>query len=449
MNFSSDIFIFLFLPSCVCIFFLVAPRLRIVVVLGFSLLFYGASGMLPLLLLVASSVWAYFIAPQIQKRKWVAWFAVVPPLAALYLFKYLDFSLTLTGAEDVRSSLYFILSISMPAGISFYTFQIIGYLIDVYDGRLKPEKNLLQFCAFISFFPQLIAGPILRYDQICSQLERLDQKGKIPADFSSGAKFISYGLFAKIFFADILLTIQQKVVKAEQAIHLQDNLFSIFSYSFVIYYDFWAYSLIAIGLGQFMSINLPRNFHEPYLSTSPKEFWRRWHTTLSFWLRDYVYLRLGGNRCYIRNILIVFFAVGVWHGAGLNFMAWGIYHSLWVIVYHLTRPAWDAMWKPLQIAITFVIVSFGWPLFYLDIMGYFSLMGNLLDWNLDAPAIVNASKWGLLGMIALWTFSMRENRWLFNHEKHWFFDSPYLWAALAFIAVLFFSYGRTFIYFVF
>ena len=377
MNFSTDVFIFVFFPLCILTFNLVPPKWRIVVILIFSLVFYGASGIFPVLLLIMSSACAFYFAPHIITRKWLMWPAVTFPLMMLYLFKYLDFTLTITGAgEELRGMIYPVLAISLPAGISFYTFQIVAYLIDVYDGKLKPEKNLILFSAFISFFPQLIAGPILRYEQICSQLTRLNQKEKLIPDLSRGAKFIAFGLFAKIFFADMLLSTRKGLIGIEHPVNFFDNLYSVFSYSMVIYYDFWAYSLIAIGLGKFFSINLPRNFHEPYLSPSLKEFWRRWHTTLSFWLRDYVYFRLGGNRSYVRNILIVFFAVGIWHGAGLNFMAWGIYHAFFVLFYHFTRPFWDRLWKPLQVALTFIIVSFGWPLFYLNLTDYLTLINN-------------------------------------------------------------------------
>ncbi len=225
--------------------------------------------------------------------------------------------------QSVRSSFVFFLNVTIPAGVSFYTFHILSYSLDVSRGRIKIERNPLKMALYVTFFPQLIAGPIPRYWQIESQLEKLRNVNALKPDIVRGIKYVSYGLFFKVFVADRLFVWQDTIfypcfnsaARVGQLSSL-DALFNILAYSYRIYFDFWAYSIIAIGLGKFFCIDLPRNFDEPYISLSPKEFWRRWHMTLSFWLKDYVYLPLGGNKRYVRNIIVIFLACGLWHGAG-------------------------------------------------------------------------------------------------------------------------------------
>lgn len=252
----------------------------------------------------------------------------------------------------------------------------------------------------------------------------------------------------KIFFADVPRTFLDlhRLIGDFNSI---DGLFSILNYTFIIYFDFWGYSLMAIGLGKLVGIELPRNFQEPYMSSSPREFWRRWHVTLSFWLRDYVYLRLGGNKHYTLNIVFVFAVVGLWHGAGINFVVWGLYHGLAVAVYHVTRNYWDRIPRALAVAATFCIVTLGWPLFYLDIRSYIHLMDRVLCFDNPAALLVSARNWTYLGLVAIYTFTVREDRWLFaERTTHPILSGAFL-ASVAAATVVFLSYGRTFIYFQF
>jgi alginate O-acetyltransferase complex protein AlgI len=204
---------------------------------------------------------------------------------------------------------------------------------------------------------------------------------------------------------------------------------------------------MAIGLGQLFCIELPVNFREPYLSRNPREFWQRWHVTLSYWLRDYVYIRMGGRDAYIRNILVVFALVGLWHGAGWNFVAWGTYHAILVILYHLTASAWDRLPQPIAVALTFILVSFGWPLFFLSLEKYILFLGHLATapWH---TSVYRPTDWLYLAAIGFVTFGLRERNWLYSESGgRNFTDSPIVLASLMFGGLLFLSWSTTFIYF--
>ena len=393
-------------------------------------LFYGYSGSLPLLFLIFSVLWSYFCARS-HNKKWAIWIAISFPLAVLFVFKYLGFSLDLLGIIPGNNSLLAgLLSISMPAGISFYTFQIVSYSVDKRDGKFQDETGLLRLMTYISFFPQLIAGPIIRYNEIKQQLSRIAETQTLKPEWSRALKFFSIGLFFKIFAADIPRGFQEKLLITGSDNSL-DYVFSVISYSFVIYYDFWSYSLMAIGLAAMFTISLPRNFLEPYHSRDPKDFWRRWHVTLSFWLRDYVYLRLGGNRSYIRNIAIVFISCGIWHGAGTNFIVWGAYHAILVIGYHFSRRFWDRLPCFVATGLTFLLVTLGWPLFYLDIQGYAETLQMIAQMNTNPTSIYGLHHIGYVALVAAFTFLVREDKWLFNKTPSRIFDNVIVHAGMA------------------
>ncbi len=452
MNFNSSAFLFLFLPVVLVAFYVVPRQLRLVVLLLGSLFFYGMSGDMAVSLLMLTVVWAAVMAFALQrsKNRALLWLVILMPLGVLFLFKYLGFALSIVDPDgSSRDTFSFILRYSLPAGISFYTFQIVSYLLDIRDGKAAPDRNPLIFATFASYFPQLIAGPILRYHELRDQLVHVSTAPRLRPALREGIKFLSIGLVYKIFFADILRSFQEAHRVADGGGAL-DALFAVVAYSFIIYFDFWSYSLMAIGLAKLFSINLPRNFREPYLSATPRDFWRRWHVTLSYWLRDYVYIRLGGNRNYVRNIVIVFLAVGLWHGAGWNFLVWGAYHAVLVILYHWSRPVWDGRPLALQVGVTFVLVSLGWPLFYLDISGYGEIMATIF--TLEAPATAlrfGLAHWAYLAAIAAWVFLTREDSWLFNDTPRTLLDNPVVLGLLFAVSVLFLQFGRTFIYFQF
>jgi alginate O-acetyltransferase complex protein AlgI len=455
MNFNTVEFAFIYLPIVLLAFYLAPMRLRLPLLAVASMVFYGFSGTPQLVAMLIAITWgliAGLVLARIGRSGWRTALAVSVPLLILYLFKYLDFTLTsIDASEEVRSHFSTVLAIVLPAGISFYTFQIVAYIIDVADRKVEPETNFVQLLTYVAFFPQLIAGPIVRYTDIRDQLTALRTEKKIANDLARGVKFIAVGMFAKVFFADLPYAFTHGGYEVVYAVSTETSatgaLLRIFTYSFQIYYDFWAYSLIAIGLGHLFGISLPRNFLEPYLAPNPRLFWRRWHVTLSFWLKDYVYLKLGGNDAYVRNIIIVFALCGLWHGAGWNFVVWGLYHAALVLMYHALQRPWDWLPTSLQVALTFILVSFGWPLFFLDLSAYGQLLAIVSQLDFTAPTIYGAPFVIYLLVVGAFTFATREDRWLFNETRVAVIDLPATQAGLVLVAIIFLSFSRTFIYF--
>ena len=451
MNFNSLYFIFIFLPLFLTAFYVFPVKFRVALVTLASVIFYGAAGNAALVLFVITILWTYIAAFLMARTRarWVLWAAVSVPLGILFLFKYLGFVVdTVDPAGHSRGALGYILSVSLPAGISFYTFQVVAYLVDVRDGVVKAEQNFWRMSAFVSFFAQLIAGPIVRYRELRDQLHRISVEKVVP-DFSRALQYFAFGLFYKVIFADVLSGLRDQYTVGGAGGSL-DALFSVLAYSFVIFYDFWGYSLMAIGLGLMIGIRLPRNFIEPYKSLTPREFWKRWHVTLSFWLKDYVYIRLGGNRSYIRNIAIVFVACGIWHGAGWNFAVWGAYHAILVSLYHFSSRTWDKFPRLLQAGLTFSLVSLGWPLFNNSLSGYLRVMEQLFSFAAPTGDVIfGPFAWGYVAVVALWCFSVREDSVLFSDRRAIFFGNPVTHGVLFAVSIMFMEFSRNFIYFTF
>lgn len=448
MLFNSHLFLFIFLPI-VFISFEVAPKqYRLWVLFLASVIFYGYSGLKPLGAMIISVLWVYWVTSYAHMvPRTVAKLAVlILPISILFAFRYLDFALDTVGVpENSRQSFSFFLDVLVPAGISFYTFQVISYGLDVLDKTVEREPRLLNVMTFISFFPQLIAGPIVRYEQVRDQFAAIRADDPQARNFAGAGQLIVIGLAYKVFIADSMNLLHGKV----DSIHggTLDLWLSVFIYSFQIYYDFYGYSLIAIGLGMMFCINLPINFNRPYMAPNPGVFWRRWHITLSSWLRDFIYIKLGGNKQYVRNILIVFAAVGLWHGADWSFAVWGLYHAALVIGYKLSRNSWDRFPIFFQITACFLLVSLGWPLFYLDIAQYLTLLPLLFSVSDDIRQVYQIQEFGFVGLVALWTFLPATlggtvKKWLWSATRQ-----PFFQAALLFVIMLMFSNTTDFIYF--
>jgi len=453
VNFNSLEFLVLLLPITFVTFYVVPMRLRLWALVVASFVFYGASGPEVLLAFLIAILWGYGTAFLFGRWPRAGAITIAISVAALLLimFKYLGFILdTVQAQPETRDHFWLFFSIVLPAGISFYTFEIVSYSLDVADKKIQPERDLLRFTSFATFFPHLIAGPIMRYADLRQQLQALQSTQVLKPNIVSGLKLLSIGLVFKIFVADFSGT---RVAKASDLPLDQlsgiDQITQIAFWSSQIYYDFWAYSVMAIGLGRLFCIELPVNFREPYLSRDPREFWQRWHVTLSYWLRDYVYIRMGGRESYVRNILIVFALVGLWHGAGWNFVAWGLYHALLVILYHLTAPAWDRLPRPIAVGMTFTLVSFGWPLFFLSLEKYAAFLGHLATVAPWHTSLYRVYDWLYLAAIGLVTFGLRERNWLYNEtgSHNPVTDSSIVTAFLMFVGLLFISLSRTFIYF--
>jgi len=336
MLFSSIPFLYYFLPAVVGIYFLAPGKLKNTVLLLSSLFFYGWGEPKLLLLMIFTIVlfWGCGLAigrskTQQQKKGWLL-VSVVISVALLGLFKYADFfigtfnSLTGLGIPMLR--------LALPVGISFYTFQCLSYTIDVYRQRVLPQKNILSFGAYVSMFPQLIAGPIVRYSDIDRMLE---ERTHSLEQCALGLRRFLVGLGKKVILADNFALLTSLFRQSDEKSVLFCWLYAV-AFMLNIYFDFSGYSDMAIGLGRIFGFDFPENFNYPYISRSVTEFWRRWHMTLGGWFRDYVYIPLGGNRVrrsrWVCNILTVWMLTGLWHGAAWNFVLWGLLFGVMLMV---------------------------------------------------------------------------------------------------------------------
>ena len=334
MIFSSIPFLYYFLPVVLLVYGLTLREGKNAVLLLFSLVFYGwgEPKYLAVMLVCTALGYGFGLAlgragrPGVRKALLAA--SVLSSLSFLVYFKYADFFLSnfnaLTGASLP------LLQLTLPVGISFYTFQILSYTVDVYRGEAQVQKNPIDLACYVTMFPQLIAGPIVRYTDVAEQLK---QRGR--GDFQKGASRFLVGLGKKILFANLLGEVCAAWRGTLDGSVLFSWLYAV-SYTLHIYFDFSGYSDMAIGLGTLLGFRFPENFNYPYIAASVTEFWRRWHMTLSRWFRDYVYIPLGGNRKgmgkQLRNILIVWLLTGFWHGAAWNFLCWGLYFAALLIL---------------------------------------------------------------------------------------------------------------------
>ncbi len=375
MLFSSMIFLWLFLPFTVIVNSLLNPRYSNVFLLIMSLLFYAWGEPVYVLLMLVSIIinWsAGLLIGKVKRGKGaLLGLDVILNLAILGVFKYYDFAAgsinSLFGREILE-----IRNIALPIGISFFTFQALSYVIDLYRGRCLVQKNILNLALYISFFPQLIAGPIVRYSDIAQQIRsrRMTTEG-----FTVGFRRFIYGLGKKVIISNCMAQIADKVFALGGAeLTTLSAWIGAFAYMMQIYYDFSGYSDMAIGLGKIFGFDFLENFNYPYLSRSIREFWQRWHISLGTWFREYVYIPLGGNRkgklITVVNLLIVFLLTGLWHGANWTFVVWGLYHGLFQMI---ERLGFGKLLKKAGILAnlySLIVVLFGWVLFRADSISY-------------------------------------------------------------------------------
>ena len=377
MLFSSIVFLFTFLPAVVILYYLLPVRFRNVILLLASLVFYAWGEPVYLFLMLLSILFNYFsgldIARNLQdkraaKRSLV--FNLIINLAVLGFFKYEGFVLdTLNGILPVHISYH---ALPLPIGISFYTFQILSYIIDVYRGNVKVQTNLPNFALYVTMFPQLIAGPIVQYADVDEQLASREVSR---TKFGEGSMYFIRGLAKKVLLANTSGMIFTEVSGlAKGNIAVMTAWLGAFAYMFQIYFDFSGYSDMAIGLGKMFGFEFNMNFNYPYVSKSITEFWRRWHISLSSWFRDYVYIPLGGNRVsksrHIFNLMVVWFLTGLWHGAAWNFVAWGLYYGVILIIEkYLLSPVLDRLPDVVRHIYSIVLVVIGWVLFFSSSFG--------------------------------------------------------------------------------
>ena len=378
MLFSSITFLFIFLPVTLVLYFVVPHKFRNIIMLIASLIFYAWGEPVYIILMLLSIFLNYVCGLDIcqkeddpQKAHRSLIFAIVANLLLLGFFKYYGFLLDSLNAVLPVDIPY--RELPLPIGISFYTFQALSYIMDVYRKEVRPQKNILYFAMYICMFPQLIAGPIVRYIDIEEQLKN---RTVTMRKFGQGAEYFMIGLAKKVILANSVGQV------FDQIAGLQLGSFSVLtawvgciSYAFQIYFDFSGYSDMAVGLGKMFGFEFRRNFDYPYTSSSITEFWRRWHISLSTWFREYVYIPLGGNRCtqsrHIMNLLVVWMLTGLWHGAAWNFLFWGLYYGILLV---LEKYVWGQALERLPSVVrhiySMVLVLIGWVFFFSPSLGY-------------------------------------------------------------------------------
>ena len=386
MVFSSYLFLFYFLPVVLLAYYVAAPRVRHLILTVASYVFYGWANPLFVVLLLVSTAIDYLagLVIESERTKAAAWptrrartaliVSICSNLSLLGFFKYFNF-----GVDSFNGVVAWIgmpglgldtaLRITLPLGISFYTFQSMSYAIDLYRGDARAVRNFIDFACFVSMFPQLVAGPIIRFSEIADQLR---SRTLTTAKFARGVAFFSLGLAKKVLLANPCGKVADLAFDAGSRGPLE-AWYGAVAYAFQIYFDFSGYSDMAIGLGLMFGFVFPKNFDSPYRSASITEFWRRWHISLSTWLRDYLYKPLGGSRkgpgrTYV-NLFIVMLLGGLWHGAAWNFVIWGAIHGILLAIERLASGRADhggpsrGSARPLRIAGTFLLVVFAWVFF--------------------------------------------------------------------------------------
>lgn len=383
MVFADLFFLYFFLPVCLICYFITRKEvIRNIVLVVFSLIFYAWGEPVWVSILIVSSVVDYFNGliieknPNSSKAKMAVIWSLVFNLGVLIGFKYTGFFVENINA--VTGAGIPVPRIKLPIGISFYTFQTISYTIDCYRGEVKPQKNFGKFLMYVSLFPQLVAGPIVRYSVIGREIESRKTTVK---DFSEGFSRLILGLSKKVIIANNVSTIVTTLFgDAENNFENVANAtvtgtwLGVIAFSFQIYFDFSGYSDIAIGLGRIFGFHFDENFNYPYISDSITEFWRRWHISLSSWFRDYVYIPMGGNRkgklrqCI--NIMVVWALTGFWHGASWNFMLWGVYFGIILLIEkNLLLKALKKVPKFIGHIYALILIAVGWGIFYFERIG--------------------------------------------------------------------------------
>ncbi|MBQ7409755.1 MAG: MBOAT family protein [Clostridia bacterium] len=367
MIFSSISFLFYFLPILLIIYYVLPKKCRNVVLLIASLLFYfyGEPKYILLMLFTIFQTYIFGILIDKYKNKSKIFLAIsiCISIGALVYFKYIDFIIENVNLL-LKNKLSFV-NIALPIGISFYTFQLLSYLIDVYNGKCKVQKNIFKLALYISLFPQLIAGPIVRYTDVEAQIEKREHSVE---KFAIGVRRFVIGLGKKVLIANICGEFNNAFFASSEKSVLFFWMYGI-SVMLQIYFDFSGYSDMAIGLGKMFGFDFMENFNYPYVAKSVTEFWRRWHISLSSWFKDYVYIPLGGNRVskikWIRNILIVWILTGLWHGAEWNFLIWGLYFGIILLLEKLVfgkilekiPPIFSRIYTLLIVMISFIIFN--------------------------------------------------------------------------------------------
>ena len=427
MLFSSIVFLSLFLPVLLAVYYLSEKRNRNLILLLFSLLFYGWGEPVLLSVMLLSIIWNYIIAILVGKvnSKWlripILFIGIILNLLCLGYFKYMDFFI-----ENINRLFHTNLSllhIVMPIGISFYTFQAISYLVDVYRKDVKAEKSILNVGLYITFFPQLIAGPIVKFHEIANDIRNREET---LSGFSTGMQRFIEGLAKKVLIANVMASMADSVFnRGIPELTSADLWLGAAAYSFQIFFDFSGYSDMAIGLGKMFGFNIPENFNYPYVSKTITEFWRRWHISLSTWFKEYLYIPLGGSRCskiaVLRNLLIVFAVTGIWHGASWAFLVWGLWHGFFIILERISGLN-KKVFHPvaaffMHIYLLFVVLI-GWIFFRADDFDYsFAFLKKMFSFERWNDLTVTVSPFFILTSFTAIFFSTELPRKIYTKMK--------------------------------
>lgn len=407
MLFSSIGFLFRFLPVFMLIYLVVPAKYRNIILLAGSLIFYGVGEPFFVLLLVLSVLMNYGLSrymfweprfPQqnrslkrVRRRKIALIASLVIDFGMLFVFKYWDFAANtvngLAGQKVVP-----LLMLALPLGISFYTFQMVSYQIDCYRGTMKAPAGFVPFAAYVGMFPQLIAGPIVRYDEVADRMQSRRIRFR---DLEEGLKLFTVGLGLKVLLANQIGTLWNTIMTAGPGnLNAAVAWMGAAAYSLQIYFDFWGYSVMAMGLGQMLGFVIPRNFDDPYSSRSISEFWRRWHITLGRWFKEYVYIPLGGSRKgsfrTICNLFAVWAFTGLWHGADWNFLLWGLLFFVILTIEKNSYGKWLEQTKALGHIYTVLIIPVTWVVFAItDVRQLAAYIGNMFGIHKTAAMVGN------------------------------------------------------------
>lgn len=408
MVFSSLVFLWLFLPLVLGLYYLAKESYRNVLLLIVSLIFYAWGEPVYLTVMIFSILANYvcgmfIVSADGVKNKTALVIGIIINLALLGVFKYSGF--VIDNINAVTGLNLAVKPLALPIGISFYTFQSLSYLVDIYRGVCQPQRNIVKMGLFISFFPQLIAGPILKYYDIAAQI---DKRQVSWAKFNQGAVRFLIGLGKKVIIANTMaITADEVFALGAEDVTTVVAWIGLIAYYFQVYFDFSGYSDMAIGLGSMFGFKINENFNHPYIASSVQDFWRRWHISLATWFKEYVYIPLGGSRNgtlkTYRNLMIVFFLTGLWHGADWTFVLWGVWNGLFIIVEKIIPIERTLRWRPLQICYVTLVFLCGLVFFRGETMAqagwYFQRL--FVPYKTDVPTTLLSREYVLTAVIAL------------------------------------------------
>lgn len=426
------------------VYLMIPAKYRNIILLAGSLIFYGVGEPYFVLLLVFSVVVNFALsrymfwepkAPQNnrkkkakRRRKRALILSMVFDFGILFVFKYWDFV-----AENVNGlagkRLVPFLALALPLGISFYTFQMVSYQMDCYSGKVSERTGFVAYATYICMFPQLIVGPIVRYGEVS---ERLAERRIRVRDLENGLKMFAAGLALKVLLANQIGTLWNTIMTAGPGnLHVSVAWLGAIAYSFQIYFDFWGYSVMAMGLGKMLGFRMPRNFDDPYMSRSLAEFWRRWHITLGSWFRDYIYIPLGGNRKgsarTICNLFAVWALTGLWHGADWNFLLWGLGFFLMISLEKKTYGKWMERSRVLGHIYTLLLIPATWVIFAIaDIRQLAAYLGNMVGIHADRVLVGTEQlarylkQYGILLIACVFFITSFPRKWYHKWKDRWF-----------------------------